>query len=128
MNRLIALTLPGLLGALGCAATGSADIGPGVPDQPVPASEPRAAMVLRVDLPASRECEQALDLELYRNRAIDLVAWDDGHDSCEGRRIVVRYLSRQIGAEQVLALVREHASRTSVVEEQAKSHGSPPKK
>jgi hypothetical protein len=138
MNRIgaHALALAGLCGALGgaatgalgCAATGASELGPQLPDQPIPASEPRAELALRVDLPASRECEEALDLELYRNRAIELVRWDEKHGSCEGRRIVVRYLSRQLGAEQALALVRQHCSRASVVEEQAKSHGAPPKK
>jgi len=130
MNRLAALvltlTLAGLCGTLGCAATGAGP-GAGVPDQPVAASEPRAELRLTVDLTASRECEEALDLELYRNRGVDLVAWDDRHGWCEGRRIVVRYLSRQLTAEQVLELVRAHCRRATPVEEQADSHGSSPK-
>ena len=127
MKRIAPLSLAALLGTLGCAATGAAELGPGVPDQPVPASEPRAELRLTVDLAASRECEEALDLELYRNRGVDLVAWDERHGSCEGRRIVVRYLSRQLTAEQALELVRAHCRRVSVAEEQADSHGSPPK-
>ena len=127
MNRLAAFVAVALCGTLGCAATGPAELGPGVPDQPVPASEPRAELRLTVDLPAARECEESLDLELYRNRGVELVAWDERHGWCEGRRIVVRYLSRQLTAEQALELVRAHCRRVTVAEEQADSHGTPPK-
>jgi hypothetical protein len=127
MSRIAAIALVGTLGALGCAATGPAELGAGVPDQPVPASEPRAELRLTVDLPATRECEESLDLELYRNRGVELVAWDERHGWCEGRRIVVRYLSRQLTAGQALELVRAHCRRVTVAQEQADSHATPPK-
>jgi hypothetical protein len=127
MNCLAPLSFALLLGPLGCAATGPAELGPGVPDQPVPASEPRAELRLTVDLPASRECEESLDLALYRNRGVDLVAWDERRGSCEGRRIVIRYLPRQLTAEQALELVRAHCRRANVAQEQADPHGTAPK-
>lgn len=128
MNRFAALPFAGLLGVLGCAGAGASELGPGVPDQPVATSEPRGELRLLVDLPASRECEEALDLELYRNRAVDLVAWDERHGWCEARRIVLRYLSRQLTAAQALELVRAHCTRATIVEEQRGSHGTESKK
>lgn len=80
-----------------------------MPDQPVPSDEPRAELRLEVDLRPAQDCEEAFDLALYEDRGIELIAWDDAADSCEGRLISVRYLSRRIDAEGVRELARRHA-------------------
>lgn len=61
-------------------------------DTPVPAGEKRAEMRLRVDLAPAQGCEEAFDLALYKDRGIDLIAWDDNAGACAGRSIVIRYL------------------------------------
>ena len=48
---------------------------------------------MRVDLVFSGDCEEAFDLALYQNRAVELIAWDDQPDSCDNRLVTIRYLS-----------------------------------
>lgn len=109
MNRR-ALTLgfavaASLAGAFGC---GGASVGPSVPehDTPVPASEPRAELRMRVDLTPSQGCEESFDLALYENRGVDLVQWDGSTEACSGRVITVRYLPRRLPEGELLEAVR----------------------
>jgi len=100
----------------------------GYPDQPVPASEPRAELKVVVDLPAMQGCEETLDLALYANRAVELVVWDDARRSCEQRRVAIRYLSAHITPEQLLDAVRAHAAHADLAKEPAQTHGPAPQK
>lgn len=119
-----------LLGAwlaplLGCAAPITNLPPPGEPDRPVPASEPRAEVTLHVDLPAARGCDEQLDLALYQNRGVELVAWDRAGQRCDDRLITIRYLSRQLTRAELLELVKAHATRVTPVEEHAKPDAQP---
>ncbi len=110
----IALTCLGAVATLGCS--GAVAVKPPVAsrgdfDKPVPASEPRDAVDLRVDLKASSDCEERFDLALYENRGVELVAWDDKTGQCAGRDVNVRYLTAKLNREAVLALAREHAKK-----------------
>lgn len=80
------------------------------PDHPVPASVPRGELAFEVDLPAAQDCEEAFDLAVYENRGIELVAWDEGAGSCEGRRITVRFLADRLDRNAVRRLVEENAA------------------
>jgi hypothetical protein len=86
------------------------------PDQPVPKTEPRSEVRLVVDLMASADCEQRFDLALYRNRAVDLVQWDDQLGACRARSVTIRYLSRQITREQLLQEIRGLSARVVEVQ------------
>jgi hypothetical protein len=87
------------------------------PDQPVPASEPRAMVTLRVDLKPGPDCEEAFDLALYANRAVDLIEWDDDAGDCPEREVRIRYLSNQISREELILEVQRHAQQASVTPE-----------
>jgi len=91
--------LPALVTACGGAASELASPGP---DTPVPASEKRAEMRLRVDLAPAQGCEEAFDLALYKNRGIDLIEWDANTGACAGRVIVVRYLPNRTSEDDIL--------------------------
>lgn len=109
---LIAALCAGLATGCGAAAPTSPPAGP--PDAPVPADEPRAELELTVDLAPGSDCEEALDLKLYQDRGIELIEWDEARGDCEGRRLTIRYLSRQRTAEQVLEAVRALVRRASI--------------
>ena len=85
-----------LVFSLGCAPSAHA------PEVPAPASEPRAVVRLRVDLDRAQDCEEAFDLALYRNRAVELVAWEPGPGHCTERTLTVRYLAGRASREDVL--------------------------
>jgi len=106
------LVMLGML-ATACGSAGLTQLPP--PDQPVPASEPRAELSARVDLTPARDCEEAFDLAVYEQRAIELVAWDDRVGTCHDRAIDIRYLSRKISRDKVIQTVRSHAERVTVV-------------
>jgi len=108
----LAIAACGLLAAA-CGTTSLKQAPP--PDQPVPASEPRTEIAARVDLTPSRDCEEAFDLAVYQNRAIELIAWDERTGTCDGRRIDVRYLSRKIDRDGVVRTIRRHAERVTVL-------------
>lgn len=110
------LAIPALaaLAALVTAACGGASgAPPATPahDQPVPAGEPRAEVRLRVDLAPAQDCEEKFDLALYRDRGVDLIAWDERAGACGGRTVVIRYLPRRIDEARVLAAARARAAR-----------------
>jgi hypothetical protein len=90
-------------GVAGCGA--APNLGP-MHDEPVPAGEPRAELRLRVELEPAQDCEEAFDLALYRNRAVDLVQWDTRAGACSGRVVKIRYLSRKITSDRLLAAAR----------------------
>lgn len=93
---------------MGCA--GSAH----VPDMPVPASEPRETVRLRVELTRAQDCEEAFDLALYRSKAVELVAWDAAAGRCADRTITIRYLSRQTSRDEVIRAASAAAAKVSV--------------
>jgi hypothetical protein len=94
-----------LLFSFGCSVSGHA------PEIPVPASEPRAVVRLRVDLLRAQDCEEAFDLALYRSRAIELVAWEPGSSHCAERTLTVRYLTRRASREDVLRAAAEAGAK-----------------
>jgi hypothetical protein len=112
MSSIKARTLP-LLAALALSACGGAAAEPASPafDTPVPAGEERAEMRLRVDLAPAQGCEEAFDLALYKNRGIDLIAWDGNAGACAGREIVVRYLPKRTSEDDILKAARDLAKR-----------------
>lgn len=114
MSTLKARTLP-LLAALAAlaAACGGAAQEPASPsfDRPVPASEQRAEMRLRIDLAPAQRCEEAFDLALYQNRGIDLIEWDENTGACAGRGVVIRYLPRRTSEDEILKAARGLAQK-----------------
>ena len=97
----------------GCGAHQLA-LAPNPPDLPVAASEPRAEVRGSVDLVTTQRCEEKFDLEMYRNRAIDLIAWDDQSGACTGRKVAIRYLSSKTTANQVADAASRLARRFTV--------------
>jgi hypothetical protein len=97
--------------ATGCGGAGPAHAAAGSHDEPVPPGEPRGELVLRVDLEPSSECEERFDLAVYTDTRLELVAWDDAHGTCAGRRVRVHYLKAKIDEAGVLGLLREHARK-----------------
>src|SRR5689334_9162596 len=87
--------------ALAAPACGGAVQAPAAPahDGPVPASEPRAEMRLRVDLEPGHGCEESFDLALYKNFGVDLVQWEESAGGCTGKVVTIRYLPRRVSAE-----------------------------
>jgi hypothetical protein len=120
MSSIKARTLP-LLAALAAlvslvslvGACGGAASEPASPefDKPVPASEKRAELRLRVDLAPAQACEEAFDLALYKNRGIDLIEWDQNAGACAGRAIVVRYLPQRTSEAEILKSARGLAAK-----------------
>jgi hypothetical protein len=102
--------------ALVAGCGGAQTRGPSVPDhdEPVPASEPRAEVVLVVDLEPSQGCEERFDLALYQDRRVDLIQWDDDAGSCAGRQVTIRYFSAKLDPAKLLALVRKLALSASI--------------
>jgi hypothetical protein len=96
---LLAAALAALAAACGGAAS---ELAAPAHDTPVPASEKRAEMRLRVDLAPAQGCEEAFDLALYKDRGIDLIAWDDNAGVCAGRSIVIRYLPGRTSEDEIL--------------------------
>lgn len=84
-------------------------------DAQVPATEPRAEIVVTVDLPARRDCEEAFDLALYRDLGIELVEWDPAESGCTRRRARVRYLSAKITREGVVSRIRSLSTKTEIM-------------
>src|SRR5512145_1961845 len=83
----------------------------GLPDQPVPLTEARSTVAFVVELRPGAACEEEFDLQLYENRAVDLIVWDANEGECRGRRVEVRYLSNRIGREALLREVERYALR-----------------
>ncbi len=94
---------------VGCPAAPAIVQAPVDFDRPVDPSLPRAQRDYQVDLTPAHDCEERFDLALYRNRGVELIAWDEAKGACTGRNITVRYLSSQLSDAQLTALVRQHA-------------------
>jgi hypothetical protein len=113
----------GSLGALGvglvgasCARPAFDDAHPALDahDAPIAASEPRAELVVLVDLPAASDCDEKFDLALYHDRAVELIAWDARPSSCIGRRATIRYLSARIDRAVLVSRVKSLAQHVEV--------------
>ncbi|MCC6557551.1 MAG: hypothetical protein IT372_31755 [Polyangiaceae bacterium] len=112
------------LGVSACGAAPAAVAGP-LHDAPVPASEPRAEVRLRVDLTPAEGCEEAFDLALYRDRGVDLIAWDERAGACAGRVVTIRYLPRRMHEAALLAAVRRLAREVVSLPAAPPSPGGP---
>lgn len=84
-------------------------------DQPVPAGEPRATVVIKVDLPRAANCDEKFDLALYQDRGVELVTWDP-KGSCQARRATIRYLPKKLERTRLLEAVKKLALSMEVVE------------
>jgi hypothetical protein len=78
-------------------------------DTQVPADEPRAELRLDVELASIASCEEAFDLALYADRAVELVAWEPPRSTCGRRTLTIRYLSRRTTQDRVLAAAKKAA-------------------
>ena len=76
-------------------------------------SEPRQQLSLVVDLEPAQDCEERFDLQLYRDRGVDLVRWDDAVGRCMGRSITVVYLPQRLSRQQLLDKINKLAKRVS---------------
>jgi hypothetical protein len=106
-----ALLLPAC-GKAACAA-------PQGPDAPVPDSEPRASLKVRVDLARKGGCDEAFELALYQHRGVDLVTWegDPGAQAkCEGRVGTIRFLPKRITRPALLERVKQASVTVTVLE------------
>lgn len=83
-------------------------------DEPVPASEPRAELALKLDLPRTSTCEEDFDLALYRHTGVDFIAWTRAESGCSGRSVKIRYLPRRLERAELLVRVERLASRVQV--------------
>jgi hypothetical protein len=95
------------------AACGGAAQAAGPPDEPVPASEPREELVVRIDLPRTPRCDEAFELALYGDRGVELIQWSPLSRSCVGRIAQVRFLPKRLGREKLLETMRAHATSVS---------------
>ena len=93
-----------------CASTTPPQVFPSEPafDRAVPEAVARAEARYTVDLPPVADCEMAFDLQLYRDRRVELVRWDD-KDGCNHRNIEVRYLSQLLPEQELFDLVGKFA-------------------
>lgn len=96
---------------VGCAAT---PIAAQTPSDTAPArSEPRADLRLLLDLRTAQDCEESFDLALYRNRAVELIEWDNQKGICKARQLRIRYLSTKIQETELMREVASIAERIS---------------
>lgn len=86
------------------------------PDQPVPASEPRATLVVELDLPRAQNCDERFDLALYQDRGVELVSWDSAPQRCHARRATIRYLPKRLVRAQLIETVQKNALAAKVIE------------
>ena len=80
-------------------------------DSLAPPDAPRAELAFVVDLNPSPSCEEAFDLELYQDRAIERIEWDPRRGICFGRHVTVRFLSATRSTDEVRAAVTSLARR-----------------
>jgi hypothetical protein len=107
---LFALSSLPACGRVACAAAQ-------LPDQPVPAGEPRATLAVKLDLPRAANCDEKFDLAIYEDRGVELVTWDGGGaGACKGRRATIRYLPKKLDRSKLLRAVEKLALATEVVE------------
>lgn len=84
-------------------------------DEPVAEGEPRATLLVQVDLPKTAACEENFDLALYGSRAIDLVSWEGTPTKCSGRKAKIRYLPKRITREALMDQLKKLATKVEVV-------------
>ncbi len=84
-------------------------------DAPVPATEPRAELTLNVNLVARHDCEEAFDLALYKEPAVELISWTGDAGSCENRRVKVRYLSARASRGVIVSRIQKLTKKAEVV-------------
>jgi hypothetical protein len=101
-----------VLSALACTSAGRA-VAAGPPDQPVPPDEPRAELLLKIDMAASSTCEESFDLALYQDRGVELVEWDDQNGKCQARAVRIRYLPRKLGRDKLIERVKALSTRAA---------------
>ncbi|MCC6213386.1 MAG: hypothetical protein IT376_00835 [Polyangiaceae bacterium] len=95
--------------AVACGGAGPAGARGSGWDVPVPASEPREELAIRVTLPPGADCEERFDLALYEHRGVDLVTWDEA-EGCRGRTARIRFLPRRITRAALLERARQLAA------------------
>ena len=83
-------------------------------DALVPASEARAELTMNVSLLPRRDCEEAFDLALYKEPAVELISWTGDNASCEDRRVTVRFLPARTSREAILSRVRKLTRKAEV--------------
>lgn len=83
-------------------------------DAPLPAGEPRAELSLELDLEQREGCEEAFDLELYKDPGVDLIAWQKPYGECRGRVVSIRYLPRRLSRNALVARVKTLSKRVDV--------------
>ncbi|MBX3183159.1 MAG: hypothetical protein KIT72_04685 [Polyangiaceae bacterium] len=110
---LVALGLT--LAGAGCATATPAPTAP-AHDTPAPAGEPRAEIELRLSLAQRERCEETFDLELYRERGVEQIAWQEPHGVCQDRVVTVRYLTSRIERGPLM----DHIRRLAVKVEELK--------
>jgi hypothetical protein len=88
-------------------------------DTPIPASEPRAELKLKLDLEPVSDCDERFDLSLYEERGVELLSWDElslERHSCSERRVTVRYVPGRVTRAALLARVQKISRKVEVVE------------
>lgn len=111
LRRLGRLFVAALLLVTGCAAAEHP------PDAPVPATEPRAVLRLAIDLPRAQDCEEAFDLALYRDRAVEMISWDGPSGRCDGRTVTIRYLTQRASRDGVIRAATALAPKVTALPE-----------
>lgn len=85
-------------------------------DEPVPPTEARDRVSLRLQLPPTQQCEEAFDLLLYEDRGVELIEWDEQRGRCDDRLVTITFLPGRISAELLIERVQEHADAAEVVQ------------
>ncbi len=98
------------LALAGCSAATPAPTAPSH-DIPAPAGEPRAELKLRLSLTQRERCEETFDLELYRERGVEQIAWQEPHGVCHDRVVTVRYLTGRVERGPLMDHIRRLAMK-----------------
>ncbi len=94
--------------AVACGGARESAAPPWIAEAPPGPDEPRAELVVRVDLEPSATCEEALDAILYRTRGVDLARWDAGGSRCRERTLRLRWLPRRTSEDAILGVLRKN--------------------
>jgi hypothetical protein len=88
-------------------------------DTPVPAAEPRAKILVELELEPVSDCDERFDLALYEERGVELLAWDARgrqDQRCSERRVTIRYVPGRVTRDALLARIHKLSRRMEVVE------------
>jgi hypothetical protein len=99
--RFCLLLVAALVPGVGCAA----------------AEHPPDVLRLQVDLSRAQDCEEAFDLALYRDRAVEVIAWEGPGGRCDGRTVTIRYLSGKASRDHVLRAAAALAAKVTALPE-----------